>query len=489
MTHNQLSELLARVGTPRIAVVGDAVLDHYIFGEVERISPEAPVPVLRARRREFRAGGAGSVVTNLLRLGTRVSFFSVRGEDAAAAKLLDLFEDKNSRLEGFVAEAGRRTTEKTRHLGYVQHADRAMQQLLRVDDEVREPIRRETLDSILEAFRAQVDELDAVLVSDYAKGLITRELLQEITEIAPDLPFLVDPALAADYSIYRGAYLICPNRYEAQQASGVPCTDADGCRTAAARLVQAFGLGAVALTMDRDGIYLTTAGGEESQFPTRARRVTDVTGAGDMVLSVLGLVVAGGGTLAEAVEMANVAAGLEVRRVGVTPLSREEILEEARFQGNPAVGKIKKLDELVTAVASARADGKRVAFTNGCFDLLHRGHHHLLQGASDEGDVLVVAINSDASVRRLKGHGRPKVPLEDRLIMLADLQVVNFVIAFDEDTPVPLLEALRPDVLIKGEEYRDGVVVGREVIEKHGGRVAFVSQLPGFSTTRLLQED
>jgi D-beta-D-heptose 7-phosphate kinase/D-beta-D-heptose 1-phosphate adenosyltransferase len=492
--HSQLAELFSRVGTPRIAVVGDALLDHYIFGEVERISPEAPVPVLRARRREFRAGGAGSVVTNLLQLGVRVNYFGVRGEDAAGEKLLDLFADENSRLDGFVAEVGRRTTEKTRHLGYVQHADRAMQQILRVDDEVREPIRAETVKAIIEAFRVQADQLDAVLVSDYAKGLITRELLVALTKAAPEIPFLVDPSLTADYSSYRGAFLICPNRYEAQRASGVSCVDAKGCREAAERLVEEFDLGSVALTMDREGIYLTVgkgaAGTEDgTHFPTRARRVTDVTGAGDMVLSVLGLVVAGGGTLAEAVEVANIAAGLEVRRVGVTPLSREEILEEVRSQGNPAVGKIKQREELVAAVDRARADGKRIVFTNGCFDCLHRGHHHLLQGAAGEGDVLIVAINNDESVRRLKGSGRPKVPLEDRLIMLADLQSVDFVIAFEEDTPVPLLEALRPDVLTKGEEYRDGTVVGREVVEGYGGRVAFVSQLPGFSTTRMLQKD
>jgi D-beta-D-heptose 7-phosphate kinase/D-beta-D-heptose 1-phosphate adenosyltransferase len=453
---------------------------------VERISPEAPVPVLRQRRSEFRPGGAGSVVRNLVHLGASVSFFSTRGPDADGEALATLLGQGNTDLAGFIAEEQRRTTVKTRFMGYVQHADRAQQQILRVDDEVHTPVSEETVGRLYEAFSVQASQLDAVLISDYNKGLITAELIRALRLAAPDLPFLVDPAVLDDYELYRGVYLICPNRYEAARASGLSCNDTDGCARAARHLIERFDLHSVALTMDRDGIYLIQENGVDQHFPTRARRVSDVTGAGDMVLSVLGLAIAGGGTLEAAVDFANVAAGLEVRRVGVTPLSREEILSEARYQGNPAVGKIKKVDELLPLVEAARNAGRQVVFTNGCFDLLHRGHHHLLHGASSEGDLLIVALNSDASVRRLKGEGRPAISQEDRTIMLADLEVVDYVTCFDDDTPIPLLESLRPDVLVKGEEYRDGVVVGREVVEGYGGRIAYVAQLPGFSTTGLL---
>jgi D-beta-D-heptose 7-phosphate kinase/D-beta-D-heptose 1-phosphate adenosyltransferase len=481
-----LAKLLARIGRPRIAVVGDAILDEYVWGEVERISPEAPIPVLRVARREFRAGGAGSVVSNLARLGAEVRFFSVRGGDAAGGRVIEILKGEGAAVDGVVVEEGRPTTAKTRHLGYVQHADRALQQMLRTDDEVRQPIAEATVQRIAGLFREASRDLDAILISDYHKGLISGRLLGLLGESAPGVPVLIDPALVDDYSPYRNAFLICPNRYEASRASGLACGDIQGCSRAAAKLASELNLGAVALTMDRDGIYLHEKSGPARHFPTKARVVADVTGAGDMVLSVLGLVVAAGAPLHQAVELSNIAAGIEVRRVGVTPLSREEILQEIRFEGHPGAEKIKKLDDLVPLARAARAAGKTVVLTNGCFDLLHFGHLHLLQGAAMEGDVLIVAVNSDASIRRLKGPGRPAIPEEDRLLSIAGLEAVDFVVAFEDDTPIPTIEALEPQVLVKGEEYQNGIVVGREVVEGYGGRVAFVSQIPGISTTALL---
>ncbi len=483
-----LARSLASIGRPRIAVVGDAIVDEYVWGEVERISPEAPIPVLKVARREVRSGGAGSVVSNLAVLRADVRFFSVRGRDAAGEKLAGMLEAEGARADGLIVEGGRPTTQKTRHVGYVQHANRAVQQLLRVDDEVREPIERSTIAAIVERFRAQAGDLDAVLVSDYHKGLVSGSLLAALRDVAPRVPFLVDPALTDDYSPYRGSYLICPNRYEASRASGVACEDVEDCARAAEKLLRELDLASVALTMDRDGIYLHERGGVNRHFPTRARGIADVTGAGDMVLSILGLVTAAGGTLEDAVDLANVAAGIEIRKIGVTPVSRDEILRDLRFEGHPGAGKLKKLDDLVPIVRAAREAGKTVVFTNGCFDLLHFGHQHLLAGAAREGDILIVAVNSDSSIRRLKGPGRPRTGEEMRMLMIAALEAVDYVISFEEETPIPLLEALRPDVLVKGEEYRQGVVVGRELVEGWGGRVAFVSQIPGISTTTLLRE-
>ena len=481
-----LAKYLREIGTPRLAVIGDAILDKYVWGQVERVSPEGPIPVLRATRRELRAGGAGSVVVNLARLESEVSFFSVRGDDEGGDELRNLLANEGVELTGLVVDLDRPTTVKTRYVGYVQHAHRAAQQVLRVDDEVLTPISRDAVDSLVAAFSARAQDFDAVLVSDYKKGLVDEELLRRLRAAAPDVPFLVDPAVRTDYSLYRGCHLICPNRYEAQSASDISCRDVDGCTRAARRLCSDVELQYVALTMDADGILLASRSGGEEQFPTRARTVSDVTGAGDMVLSVLGLVVGAGGGVPLAVQLANVAAGLEVRRLGVTPLTRGEIIGEILFEGRPGASKVRTLDELSTLTREAREAGKRIVFTNGCFDLFHAGHYHLLNGAAEAGDVLIVAINSDASVSELKGKGRPVIPLEDRLLHIGGLEVVDHVVSFDSPTPMVLLEELRPDVLVKGGDYRDGEVVGAEFVRGYGGTIELIPLLPGVSTTALI---
>lgn len=463
------------------------MLDEYVWGDVERISPEAPIPVLRVSRRETRAGGAGSVVVNLARLGARVEVFSLLGRDDPGRKVAEIFRRENCEIDGLLHVDQRPTTVKTRLLGFVQQAHRAVQQIARVDQESRTPIKGEAVSKIVERLRQRARHLDAVLISDYQKGLVTAELLRNILAAIGEIPVLVDPARLDDYSRYQGAYLLCPNRFETELATGLPCRDLESCRRAGQRLVELLGLRATAITLDREGIFLYEASGRARHFPTQARVVADVTGAGDMVLSVLGLVCAAGGSFDEAVELANVAAGLEVRHVGVTPVSREQLLQELTYRGLPVVGKIKNLEELKQIVRDARDVRKTIVFTNGCFDCLHPGHQQLLNGARGEGDMLIVAVNSDPSVRQLKGRERPVWTQEERVEMLSALEVVDYVIVFDEDEPNQLLEELRPDVLVKGSEYRDGVVVGREIVEGYGGRVAFVEQLPGISTTLLLE--
>jgi D-beta-D-heptose 7-phosphate kinase/D-beta-D-heptose 1-phosphate adenosyltransferase len=480
-----LIKLVNDLGRPRIAVVGDLMLDEYVWGDVERISPEAPIPVLRVSRRQFRAGGAGSVVADVARLGGEVKVFSLLGKDAAGARVRQFLAQEGCDIEGLLEDEARRTTVKTRLLGFVQQAHRAVQQILRADEEDLTPISKDVAGKLIERIGARAAELDAILISDYNKGLVTAELVQGILRAAPGVPVLVDPARIEDYSIYRGVSLICPNRFEAERSSGISCRDLASCPEAGARLLARHALGAVAITLDRDGIFLCEPA-RARHFPTQARVVADVSGAGDMVLSVLGLVIAAGGSLDRAVELANVAAGIEIRHIGVTPISRDELLQELKYRGHPVVSKIKTLDELREIVQAASAAGKTVVFTNGCFDLLHLGHHHLLGGAKREGDLLIVAVNSDASIRSLKGPGRPQMREEHRVMMLAALEFVDHVIVFDEDTPNRLLEALRPHVLVKGSEYQQGVVVGREIVEGYGGRVAFVEQIPGISTTALL---
>ena len=486
----ELIRVLERLGRPRIGVVGDLMLDQYTWGEVERISPEAPIPVLRVTRRDTRVGGAGSVAVNLAKLEAQVRVFSMVGDDATGKQVRDLLHSESCQVDAILSEPGRPTTLKTRNMGFVQQSHRAVQQILRVDEEDTSPVDEATVDRLLDAVRAVASEIDVLLVSDYKKGLISRRLIAGLVDLPGSIPVFVDPARIDDYSIYDGVDLICPNRFEAELASGRPCDTLEACEDAARYLIAAHGIATVAVTLDREGIWLARDDAPSTHMPTKARVVADVTGAGDMVLTLLGLVTAAGGGLDRAVELANVAAGIEVRHFGVTPIPRSELLDELRFEGHPVVAKVKSLDELQSAVEVERAAGRQIVFTNGCFDLLHYGHHHLLNTAKLEGDVLIVAVNSDASIRRLKGPQRPRIEERERVKMLAGMEAVDYVILFGEDTPDHLLEELRPHVLVKGSEYRanDGVV-GREIVEGYGGRIAFVEQLPGISTTALLEEE
>ena len=485
---SQLSRIVEGFGRPRIALVGDLMLDEYIWGDVKRISPEAPIPVLRVGRREIRPGGAGSVAVNLARLEVDVSVFSVVGEDRAGDRILSVLEADGCGIGGVIRESGRPTTLKARHMGYVQHSHRAIQQMLRVDEEDLSPVSSALADELLEKMFAGGETWDAVLVSDYGKGLVTGRIMEGIRERTGSSPVLVDPARISDYSTYQGASLVCPNRFEAELASGVGCQDIAGCAEAAGKLRKEFDLGSVIVTMDRDGMFLDQGGGEPAHFPTRARVVADVTGAGDMVLAILGTSVAAGNTVEVGVQAANLAAGIVIRQFGVVAVSRRELLDEIRDQGNPAAGKLKSLEDLSNILSRQKQEGKKVVLTNGCFDLLHPGHHYLLNEARREGDILVVAVNSDSSIRKLKGEGRPRIEETDRLKMLAGLEAVDYVVLFEEDTPQGLIEELVPDVLVKGGDYRDEVVVGRDLVESKGGRMVFVDRLPGLSTTELLAE-
>ena len=486
---SQLTRIVEETGRPRIALVGDLMLDEYVWGDVQRISPEAPIPVLRVGHRDIRAGGAGSVAVNLGRLDVDVHVFSVIGEDNAGDRILSLLESEGCNVSGVVRDGGRPTTLKARHMGYVQHSHRAVQQMLRVDEEDLSPVRAEALAELLERMFASGEGYDAVLVSDYGKGLVSSVLMEGIHARCATAPVLVDPARTSDYSAYRGSTLICPNRFEAELASGVSCSDLGGCREAAGRLREEFGFDSVVVTMDREGMFVDQGAGQQVHLPTRASVVADVTGAGDMVLAVLGLVAAAGKTAEEGAGVANVAAGLVVRQLGVVAVSRQELLAEIQDQGNPAAGKVKSLEELSAILGDARKKDRTVVFTNGCFDLLHPGHHHLLNEARREGDLLVVAVNSDSSIRRLKGEERPRIREGDRIKMLAGLEAVDYVILFEEDTPLRLVEELVPDVLVKGGDYRDEAVVGQDIVENNGGRMVFIDRLPGLSTTELLGEE
>lgn len=477
------SQCLLHIGHPRLLVVGDLMLDRYVWGEAERVSPEAPVLVLREDLDEVRPGGTANVASFLRGLEAEVVLAGVVGDDAEGRILRNLVGEFSGEKSAVIVDPSRQTTTKQRFVG--RAAQRQPHQILRVDRETRTPLNTEIERRLLAAILAALPSCDAVLISDYAKGVCTETLLRAVIEQARALgkPVLIDPSRGGDYQRYAGATLITPNRSAAELVCGTTLREESTILQAASRLREDLGLEFAVLTLDRDGLAYAGADGA-GIVPCRPREVCDVTGAGDMVLSLLGLCQAAGVPLVESLHLANAAAGLEVERFGVEPITRAEIATELDRAKSTTAGPL-SLAEVVRHVERHRRAGQSIVFTNGCFDLLHVGHISLLEEAARLGDVLIVAINSDASVRRLKGHSRPIIGEGDRARMLAALASVDHVLVFDDDTPHRLLDAIKPDVLVKGGTT--GHIVGREIVEAYGGQVVYSSLIPELSTTLLLQ--
>lgn len=484
----QLAQEMSSVGSPEILVAGELILDEYVWGEVGRISPEAPIPVLRVERCEYRMGGAGRVVDNLIELGAKVRVLSVLGQDAGGERVREMLRLRNVDGAGVLTSPEWPTVSKSRHLAYVQHANRAVQQVLRVDREEPDRVPPEVLSQLEGRVPDAIRGISMALVSDYGKGLLTPEILQRIIRQARSagVPVYVDPYAYRDYSRYRGATLVSPNRFEAERATGIPCSEPEGYRKAAGRLLEDLDLEAVVVTLDREGIYFQRRGQGGTLFPTRAQSVVEVSGAGDMVLSVLGIAGASGLSFESAVNLANIAAGVEVRKIGAAPVSRREITSEILGRGAQGSDKVVALDALRPIVERMRRLGQRIVFTNGCFDLLHPGHVVLLKEARAFGDALIVGVNTDRSVRENKGPSRPIYNETFRALLLGALECVDYIVFFDDRTPVELLRALKPDVLVKGGDYSLDEVVGREIVESYGGRVVRIPPVEGISTTRIL---
>ena len=483
-------KLLAQMetlGEPRLAVVGDLILDRYTWGNASRISPEAPVLVLAADRGENRLGGAAAVCSLLRGLGAPVSVLGVVGNDQWGRELLQLLDDTGVDSRGVVSDDSRPTTVKERFIG--RAADRHPQQILRVDRETQAPVSASLSQQLLSAYEAILPECQAVLLSDYNKGCASPELIGQMIALARErnIPLLVDPARIDDYSRYRGATMVTPNRVEAALASGCEVDSIDDGQRAAAVIRERSGVEAVVVTLDRDGMVLVDHTGTPAHFPTLTREVYDITGAGDMVLAALGVALAAGFAHADAITLANVAAGLEVEHVGVQPVSREEIRGELLSRAGDQQGKIVAKEAVARVAGTLRARGKKIVFTNGCFDVLHFGHVAYLQEAAELGDCLIVGLNSDAGITRLKGPNRPINTADDRAGMLAALSCVDYVVVFEEDTPHTLLRSIKPDVLIKGGTYSVDEVVGREVVLEYGGEVRVAHEVPGRSTSEILK--
>lgn len=477
------------LGHPRVLVLGDLILDRYTWGNAERVSQEAPVLLLRADRREARLGGAANVCAMLRGLEAEVTCAGVVGSDASGDELRQLLRQAGVDDTCLLTDPSRPTTVKERFIGRAQ--GRHPHQILRVDSEVRDPLDDLLENQLLSTIQGRLGDFDVVLVSDYDKGVCTRRLLREIIAAAREagLPVLVDPIRSADYSRYRGATTMTPNRLEAEVSTGVKIVKAEDAFAAARKLRDDLGLAFAIVTLDRDGMALVGDGHEEV-FPTRPRAVYDITGAGDMVLAMIGLCLADGVPPPDAIRLGNVAGGLEVEKVGVTVIPRSEIrerlladLHQATFRQTST--KRTPALELARLVESHRSTGQRIAFTNGCFDLLDIDHVSFLQEAATMADVLIVGINSDESACQLLGSS-PVVSQDARAAMLAALACVDYVVTFEEETPLALIEHLRPDVLVKGGTYTIDEVVGHELVEAYGGRVCVTGLRDGASTTGVL---
>lgn len=483
-----LIDLVQSLGQPRLLVLGDLILDRYLWGNAERISQEAPVILVREERQEVRLGGAANVANMLRGLDVDVSMAGVVGSDPDGEELLAELKKKNVDCEAVVADFDRPTTVKERVIGHAQH--RHPHQMLRIDRESRDQLRGVASSKLMDRMIHLIASHDAVLISDYAKGVCTPTILEHVISVARSegKPVIVDPAPTADYRHYANATAITPNRTETQKATGIEIRSYSDAYKAGQKLVEELSLDRAFITLDKDGVAVVESNGDCSNYPTRQREVYDITGAGDMVLATIGVGAAAGFEAGDLAKLANVAGGLEVEQVGVACISREEMVTDLLRDGRTADDKVCPMAGLARHLDARKKMGQRVVLTNGCFDVLHIGHVTYLKQAAAEGDCLVVAINSDDSVRSLgKADDRPIFPEEQRAAMLAVLEMVDYVTVFEESTPHNLLETLKPDVLVKGGTYSVDEVVGKEIVEANGGEVKVLAEVPGVSTTRILE--
>ena len=473
------AEVEAMTGV-RVLCVGDVMLDRFAYGEVARISPEAPIPVFRHQHEATMAGGAGNVLRNLSALGVAARIVAVIGDDGAGSELRALIEaEPGAQARLFVAK-GRETTIKTRYIA-------GSQQLLRADRETTTAIEPEMAEKIVANVVAALAETDAIVLSDYGKGVLTPEVTARIIEAARQAgkPVVVDPK-GPDMSHYRGASVVTPNRRELAEASGTAVSDDAEIIIAAEKLIAGCGIEAVLVTRAKDGMTLVTNAGAE-HLEAMKREVFDVSGAGDTVVAVLAAAIGAGVALADAAAIANAAAGVVVGKVGTAAVEKSELIDALHGREWSGAGsKLASFEAAIERIARWRRKGLRIGFTNGCFDILHPGHVSLFEQARGACDRLVVGLNSDVSVARLKGAGRPIQTEAARAAVLGSVASVDLVVVFADDTPMKLIEAIRPDVLVKGADYTIEEVVGAEFVRSYGAKVLLAEIAPGHGTTQTI---
>lgn len=477
-------KVLDQLKSPSILVIGDVILDRYIWGNVDRVSPEAPIVVLNAKEQQVQLGGAASVARLIDGLEATVSLAGVVGNDSNGRLLLMLLEESGCNIDMVLIDENRSTTTKERFMG--RSSERFPYQVLRVDYEDTYELEESLEETLISEIRDRIHNFQAILIADYAKGVCTSNLISCIVSLSKiyDIPVIIDPARRPDFTAYQGAQLLKPNRLETEMATGITVrTEKDAIR-AGRSLLQKHDINSVLITLDYQGMVLV-ATEREQWFPTLARSVYDITGAGDMVLAMIGLGIASKLPTEEIVPLANIAAGIEVESLGVDIVTREQLHRDLS-KCNMSSEKVVALGTLLSQVSEHRDGNQRIVFTNGCFDLFHIGHASYLEQAANMGDVLIVAVNSDESVRKLKGDSRPVFNEQCRATLLSMLSCVDYVVVFNEETPCQLLQAIRPDVLVKGGNYVLDEVIGKEIVLENGGEVCVVDKVADVSTTNIL---
>ncbi len=472
-------------------VIGDFMLDQNVYGAAERLSPDAPVPVLHHSHNEDRPGGAANVALCLMALKGKVICFGVLGADSEGRALANAIANEGCDVTGLIEDKTRPTTIKRSLIGLAQH--RHPQKMFRVDVESRDAIDSDICEAILTHVESKLDSVDIVCIEDYDKGVCTGELCARLIGLCRERgkPVLVDPAAIEDYGKYRGATAITPNRSEAELATGLDTPiDASRIHNAglAARLGTDLDLDAVILTLDKHGALLEERGGSPQIVPTIARSVYDVSGAGDIVLAALAGARANGLSWRESVTFANAAAGLEVESFGVQPVPFANVQREILLQTKPLNGKERALDELLVEIDVQRAAGRTIVFTNGCFDVIHAGHVAYLREAKNLGDVLVVAVNSDQQVRAQKGENRPIYDIANRIEILSELQCVDYLTVFDDPTADNLLRTLHPDIYVKGGDYKPEEINEYDLVKQLGLDLRILAHRPGLGSTQVIKK-
>lgn len=461
-----------------ILVVGDLMVDEYLWGDVERISPEAPVQVVTIKGEDFSLGGSGNVVNNVVALGAKVSAVGVIGTGSDGQLLLNKLNELGVDIAGIFQDSNRPTTRKTRIIASNQH-------VLRIDRETKESISEPAFEAIAKYLEDKIPDVDVVLISDYGKGLITEALMARLIAAAQKHKkiTIADPK-GLDFSKYSGVSLITPNKKEAALASGIEVVDEKTLIEAGNKILQRVGIDKLLITCGKDGMVLFDRNKAPYKIRAETRQVYDVSGAGDTVLAVFGLAVASGISFEDGAVLANTSAGIVVGKVGTATVSRQEL--SSALKHDDISLKHKDLSELPVLIQDMKKKGKRLVMTNGCFDLLHAGHIMLFSASKKLGDVLIVAIDDDDSVRNLKGKGRPVISARERVRVISALDSVDYVVVFSSQELSKLIEIIRPDVLTKGSNYASEEVFGRELVEQLGGRVVLIPVTEKISSTRII---